>query len=186
MKSTIPTTLPDTGFSFAEAKIPKEISDHIRSLEYEYSFHEEHKGVKYGASDINLYPDLTAIVPWDVSKYEVHWLAKIHDAGFYLHPHRAYHGDNMEYQGPAMILTWLTPDNYHGREFVYGEFTDINFSQNIFPWDYPYLVERGRIQPKTGTFCVMDRLSYKWWHAVTEQKSNGIITLIAELRDGKR
>ncbi len=182
MKSILPKDLADQGFLFDQITVPTDIIRYVRELPFEYCIHEDHTDVKYGAYDIGVNEGLTLLLPWDLSNYKVFWQAKVHDEGFYLHPHRAYHGDNTEYQGPAMALMWITPDIYHGREYVYGEFTDVDFSQKIFPWEYPYLVEKGRIQPKTGTVCVMDRLHYKWWHGVTRQESGRVITLIGELR----
>lgn len=179
----LPKTLSEEGFLFAQVEVPENVAVRAMNLPFEYHDHDVHRDSKYGMYPIGTSPELTSLLPWDLSGYNVRWMAKDHVEGFYLHPHRAYHGDNMEYQGPAMILLWICSDNYHGREYVYGEFTDINFSQKIWAWEDEHLVEKGRIRPKTGTICVMDRLDYKWWHGVTKQQSGRVITLIAELGD---
>ena len=119
------------------------------------------------------------------------WDSKIMYDGYKLNMHREYVYVDTTQQiseiTPFFFITWLTPFPYDGREFVYGKLNNVadqgplvcdGISMEGLDFDHPAVTTLGKLQPKTGMCCFVDRIDPKWWHAVSRMTAGGPVVLI--------
>jgi len=122
---------------------------------------------------------------------KITWDAKIMHEGYGLYMHREYLYIDPSHQisdvTPYYFMTWLTPFNFEGRDFVYGELKDPavlgplnNDSKGPegFNFTHEALNLLGRLRPDTGMCCFLDRVDPKWWHAVDKMPKGGPVVMI--------
>lgn len=115
-----------------------------------------------------------------ISSFKISWGGIAAEKGFCLSPHNdslIRSGGKNIVPGPALVVFWICPNDFEGREFVWGKVKDFDKTEtsytyegerNAYSWDDPNLEFLGKIKPKTGSGVIIDRTNPIWFHAVSE------------------
>jgi hypothetical protein len=106
------------------------------------------------------------------NNFDIKSSANICYEGFEIPPHKDSFDDKEPYYDAvnvvANILFYITPEEFEGRDFVYGVTKTANIDEEDYYWGSPKLETLGQLTPQTGKGVVISTLNPKFWHAVTE------------------
>ena len=178
--------LYEKGFIFFdEIDIPEEVKFYLSDIN-NYTIKEDEDHV----FEMKEFPDfiLNLLLP-SISKISTKVTglgAKMFLQGYSLYPHRDTITESNYNVSSSIFLLWFCPDNFEGREFVWGEIKDLDKIELLetkqfcteIGWDDPNLITLGEFKPSTGAGVVFDRINPRWWHGVKELiSSSRVITI---------
>ena len=126
--------------------------------------------------ELNIFCLLPSFIQDQYREQKVIWNAKMVHKGYVVRPHRDAVFVYDYLPGEVIIILWITPEPYEGREFVYGRIKDLSkietkISDNVITQLGIYdsnLEIHGMVKPKTGMGVLIDRTNPIWWHSVEE------------------
>jgi len=163
-----------------------EKSNYERTLAEDYPGELERDRYEIAITDPSLCAAIREALPpgfrEEVKNFEDVFAAVWCEEGFALPPHRDFYDvpDALNKSLIAIIILYLCPYEFEGREFVYGKIkTRSTESMVDWSWDDPDLETVGTITPKTGTGVIISPINPEWWHGVRRMESGGPVIAVS-------
>jgi hypothetical protein len=186
-------TLAQTGVKFFDVTFSDKVMNYFLNL----SERDELEGYKEAVEGLGTYEVFFKnyhITPYVVEgfpkelqdflvDYELHFMAYKCEEGYELSPHRDFfdgfktYNEKIEDVMALMhIVFWVTPFEFEGREFVWGNIENAHiYKKDFLSWDDPNLKQLGSIKPQTGKAVIIDTFNSQFWHGVKRLESGGPI-----------